>query len=160
MTAVQPKRLVILGLGLLLLGLAATGRADQDRRSSAVAHVRATASKIAPDGTQTLTFTLTIDPGWHLYANPVRNEDLSSVQTTLRMVGPVEALSIAYPPGDEDQDPAVGSFRVYEKETMIRATFRRSRPDVPVEAHLRFQACSKSTCLQPSTVMVKLPAVP
>jgi len=62
--------------------------------------ITATADKPDADGKQTVTLTLAIDAGWHLYANPVGNEDLKSVQTV------VKALTL---PAIPDMKPAINA---------------------------------------------------
>ena len=70
----------------------AVRRAGADRRprraapltSDSVVKATAVADKPGPDGKQTVTLTLAIDKGWHLYANPVGTDDLAPVQTVVR----------------------------------------------------------------------------
>ena len=65
---------------LALLAALAAPVSAQPKGSDSVVKATATASKPDADGKQTVTITLTIDPKYHLYANPVGNQDFDSNQ--------------------------------------------------------------------------------
>src|SRR5262245_20509765 len=52
--------------------------ADAPKAKNSAGKVKAVAAASAADeaGMQTVTLTLTIDKGWHIYANPVGNESM------------------------------------------------------------------------------------
>src|SRR5262249_2039279 len=61
---------------------------DASRSDSVVkVSVRAAPEKPGPDGKQLLTITLAIEKDWHIYANPVGNEQFENAQTTVAVAG-------------------------------------------------------------------------
>jgi len=104
--------------------------------------------------------TLTIDNGWHVYANPVGNADLDSAQTTVTVGGKVKPKGVAvdYPKGQVVKDMLVGDYNVYEKTVEIKATVERAAGDTgPLEVTVKLQACNDKTCLLPATVKLTVP---
>src|SRR5260370_40881376 len=67
----------------LVFAAAAGGAHAQLKKSDTVVKAEAKADAIAADNTQAVTITLTIDKGWHTYANPVENPDLVDTQTSV-----------------------------------------------------------------------------
>ena len=135
------------------------GKPGGATRSENVVKITATAAKADADGKQVVTLTLTVDKGWHVYANPVGLDDLASAQTTVTFgkLNPAE-VQIEYPKGTEVQDDVLGKYRVYEGITTIKATVRRTKGETgPLEATVKFQACTKQMCLLPATVKVAVP---
>src|SRR5262249_19223791 len=108
-------------------------QAGGGKKSDAVVKVTATASpeKAGSDGKQTVTLLLTIDKGWHIYANPVGVEDLVPVQTKVVVDAKPkpEEVNVQYPEGKLVDDPAVGKYKVYENTVTIKATVRRASGD-------------------------------
>jgi hypothetical protein len=146
-------------LAALLMGSVDTPARAQAKKSDAVVKVKATADKPGADGKQTLTITLDIERPWHLYANPVGNEDFASAQTTISVSARAkpEDVKIDYPPGKLLKDPA-GDFKVYEGQVTIKAHLRRARGDTgPLEVSVKLQACNDKSCLLPATVKVTVP---
>src|SRR5207244_2341203 len=90
----------IAALALAFAALAGAAHA-QLKKSDTVVKAEAKADKIGADGTQVVTITLTIDKGWHLYANPVGNADLSDNQTTatLSSTNKLQDVKVEYPEG-------------------------------------------------------------
>ncbi len=128
-------------------------------RSDSVVKVAAKAEKPDADGKQLVTITLTIDKGWHVYANPVGAEDLAAAQTTVSFgkVKP-EDVRIEYPKGTEVEDKVVGKYRTFQGTVTIKATVQRAKGDAgPLEVAVKFQACTKQQCLLPATVKVTVP---
>ena len=122
-------------------------------------------AKLSPEkpgsnGKQEATITLTIDQGWHLYANPVGNDDLKSVQTEVSVTAKkkLEATKVAYPDGKEVNDAVLGKYSVFEGKATITATVWRSAgDDSPLEVKIKLQACNDSQCLLPATKTLTLP---
>src|SRR5262245_55996688 len=85
---------------LVLAALAGTTHA-QRKKSDAVVKGEAKADKAADDGTQVVTITLKIDEGWHLYANPVGNEDLADnqVSVAVKSKNKLQDVKVEYPAG-------------------------------------------------------------
>jgi DsbC/DsbD-like thiol-disulfide interchange protein len=149
-------------VAVLITGLALTaGRAAAPLKSDSVVKATAVAGKPDADGKQTVTLTLAIDKGWHLYANPVGQEDLASVQTTVKVKAKdaLENVKVDYPAGKKIKDTVIGDYVVYEDAATIKISVNRAKgDDSPLELTVKLQACSDSTCLQPGEV--KLTAAP
>lgn len=129
------------------------------RKSSQVVKVEAKADKPANDGTQLVTLTLTIDKGWHLYANPVGFEDLKDNQTTVSFAGKAkpEIVKIEYPEGKAVNDKVLmAEYRTYEGKVAIKATVRRTGSD-PLEVQVKVQACDARRCLAADTIKLAVP---
>jgi uncharacterized protein len=135
------------------------GQPGGPQRSDSVVKVKATAEKPTADGKQAVTVTLTIDKGWHVYANPVGPEDLVAAQTTVAVSKTKpEDVQVEYPKGTEVEDNVVGKYRMYEGTVTIKATVRRGKEETgPLEVAVKFQACTKQQCLLPATVKVRVP---
>src|SRR5436305_182344 len=65
-------------------------------------------------GQQEITITVDVAKKWHIYANPVDNEDLAAAATIVKVAaqGKVNA-DIKYPKGTEHKD-IIGTYKVYE----------------------------------------------
>ena len=141
---------------LALAFAALTGAAHaQLKKSDTVVKAEAKADKIAADGTQVVTVTLTIDKGWHLYANPVGNEDLvdNQVVVSVSSKNKLQDVKVEYPAGSLVKDKTVGDYKTYEDKVTITATVRREKGDTePLDVTVKIQACSKTTCLAPATI--------
>lgn len=148
-----------IALAALFAGLTlAAGRAPAaPLTSDMVVKATAVAEKPGPDGKQTVTLTLTIDKGWHLYANPVGLEDLAAAQTkvvNVKAKEPLDNVKIDYPPGKKIKD-AVGEYRTYEDTATITVRVNRAKgDDSPLELTVKIQACNESSCRLPSDLKV------
>jgi DsbC/DsbD-like thiol-disulfide interchange protein len=141
-------------LALTFATLAGAAQA-QLKKSDGVVKAEAKADKIADDGTQVVTVTLTIDKGWHLYANPVGNEDLADNQVvvSLSSKNKLQDVKVEYPEGKVKKDKTVGDYKIYEGKVTVKATVRRAKDDTePLEVAVKLQACDDTTCLLPATV--------
>jgi DsbC/DsbD-like thiol-disulfide interchange protein len=119
------------------------------------------ASKLDDAGKQVVTLTLTINKGWHIYANPVGNEDLAAAATQVKLVSKnkPQEFKINYPAGKENADKTLGKYRVYQEKVEIPINVHRAQGDKgPLELSIRFMACSKDgVCKLPATVKVNVP---
>jgi hypothetical protein len=152
-----PLALALL-LGVVLSQAANEAGAQGVQKSDAVVKVSAKADKPGDDGKQTVTVTLAIDKSWHLYANPVGQEDLAEAQTVMTVSAKEKPtdVKIDYPAGKVTKDKVVGDYKVYEGEVTIKATLKRAKGDASApEVTLKFQACNEKMCLLPATVTVK-----
>jgi DsbC/DsbD-like thiol-disulfide interchange protein len=143
----------IAALALAIAVLTGTARA-QLKKSDSVVKIEAKADKIADDGTQDVTITLNIDKGWHLYANPVGNDDLTEnqVSVTLTSKNKLKDVKIDYPAGKLVVDKTVGDYKTYEGTVTIKAKVTRDKGDTePINVAVKLQACDKTTCLAPAT---------
>ncbi|MCS6852613.1 MAG: protein-disulfide reductase DsbD N-terminal domain-containing protein [Gemmataceae bacterium] len=145
---------------LLLAGMVAVAAAGP-RKSEAVVKVtaRAMPETPGPDGTQVVIVTLSIEKGWHIYANPVGNETLASTATVVAIDHtPKPEVTIDYPAGKLVKDKDVGDYRTYEGTVQIKATVKRSPNDAkPLTVRVRFHACDDKGCLPPGEVTLMVP---
>lgn len=131
------------------------------KKSDSEVKVTAKAAKADAAGKQVVTINLDINKGWHVYANPVGNEDLAPAQTTVTINSKIKPkeVKITYPDGLLKPDETVGGYRVYKTSVQIKATVLRAAGDTgPLEVSVRFMAChDKGVCLQPATVKMTVP---
>ena len=123
--------------------------------SDGVVKATATASKPDADGKETVTITLTIDPKYHLYANPVGNPDFDSNQVVVSFKNGT-ASKIAYPAGVVKEDKIVGDYKIYKGKATITAVVKRAKPTDPIAVDIKVAACDKSSCLAPATIKVSV----
>jgi thiol:disulfide interchange protein len=146
------------GLAVLAaLALAAPALA-QAKKSDEVVKATAKADKPDADGKQVVTITLDIDKEFHIYANPIGNEDLASNQTVVTITGQGDPkVKIEYPPGKVKPDKVVGDYKIYKDKVTIKATVQRARGNGgPLEVAIKLMACTDTKCLQPGTVKLKV----
>jgi DsbC/DsbD-like thiol-disulfide interchange protein len=142
-------------IAAVVLALGALAGAAQLKKSDTVVKAEAKADPVGADGKQLVTITLTIDKGWHLYANPVGNADLADSQTTVSVSSKnkVQDVKVEYPEGKLVKDKVVGDYKTYEGKVTIKATVSRAKGDTePLDMAVKVQACSESQCLLPATV--------
>jgi DsbC/DsbD-like thiol-disulfide interchange protein len=123
--------------------------------------VRASATKPDDKGNQVVTVNVSIDPGWHLYANPVEHnkETFNRNKTNLSFSSKVKlaAIKIEYPPGKLLKD-GEDQYKIYEGDVTMRAIVKRFRGDTsPLEWTLDVSACNKDTCLPRGSITFKVP---
>jgi hypothetical protein len=155
------------GLGLFLDASAAPGKAetpskepaasgDGAKKSENVVKIRATADKPDANGQQVVTLTITIDEGWHLYANPVP-KDFPGIPVTVQVNAKTKPkeVKVEYPKGKPVKDEVAGDHEVYEGTITIKAKVSRQPDDTsPLEVSVKVQACNQAQCLLPGTVKV------
>lgn len=143
----------------LLLGEDGTALA-QAKKSDAVVKVEAKADdKPDANGKQSVTITLDIEKGWHIYANPVENEDLANVQTSIAIASKakLEDVKVMYPAGKPYGDKEE-KHKIYEGKVTIKAQVKRAGGDSgPLEVTVKLQACNNNTCLFPVTIKKDVP---
>lgn len=149
--------------GVLMVAAILVGKVEpalaQAKKSDSVVKVDIKADKPDADGKQTLTITLDIEKDWHIYANPVDNEDLSNAQTVVSVTsrGKLEDVKVAYPGGKLQADKDE-KYKVYEGRVAIKAQVKRARGDNgPLEVAIKLQACNDKTCLVPATIKKEVP---
>ncbi|HJT79305.1 MAG TPA: protein-disulfide reductase DsbD N-terminal domain-containing protein [Gemmataceae bacterium] len=137
------------------LAVGAAARAGASTKSDSVVKVTATADKPGADGKQVIHIRLAIDPGWHTYANPIGTD--VGVPTSVTVAGKGAGdVQVHYPAGKTVKDSG-GDYYVYEGDTTIDATVRRSKDDSPLKVKVKIQACDATKCLVPATVEVSVP---
>lgn len=161
MARLNPRCVVgVLAFALLAILLGDAGPVlAQAKKSDSVVKVEAKADKPDADGKQTITITLDIDHPWHIYANPVDNEDLTSAQTVVSLAakGKLDDVKIEYPRSKVQKDNDV-TFKIYEGKVTIKAQVKRAKGDTsPLEVTIKLQACNDKTCLFPATIKKEVP---
>ena len=142
-------------IAAVVLALGALAGAAQLKKSDTVVKAEAKADPVGADGKQLVTITLTIDKGWHLYANPVGNADLADSQTAVSVSSKnkLQDVKVEYPEGKLVKDKVVGDYKTYEGKVTIKAIVSRAKGDTePLDVAVKVQACSESQCLLPATV--------
>jgi uncharacterized protein YyaL (SSP411 family) len=128
------------------------------RKSESVVKVKAAADKPDAEGRQRVTLTLTIEGGWHLYANPVPKDFPGiPVTVTVEKARP-EDVRVEYPAGKTVKDALLGDYQVYEKEAEIKVNVRRPKEGgAPLEVSVKVQACTEQKCLLPGVIKLTVP---
>jgi DsbC/DsbD-like thiol-disulfide interchange protein len=129
------------------------------KSSADMVKVEASGGKIDADGTQEVTLTINVEEGWHLYANPVGNADLTSAQTTVTITGKTKPkdVKIEYPKGKIIEDKTIGNYSTYDGKVVIKAKVSRAKDDTgPLDVTIKLQACNEKLCLPPGKVKVEV----
>jgi DsbC/DsbD-like thiol-disulfide interchange protein len=130
------------------------------KKSDSVVKVTAKAEKPSAEGKQVIKLTMAIDKGWHVYANPIGNEDLESAQTKITIAGIEKSkFRIEYPKGKLVRDKLVGDYNVYDNEAVVtvHVDWPKDAVPTPLEISIKLQACNDKSCLLPATIKVKAP---
>ena len=152
-------RLTSILAAFAILGTAFTWQSDaagKNTKSDSKVKAAATASKIDADGKQTVTISLNIEKGWHLYANPVNhnNDFLDANQTTVKIATKKEKVQfkVKYPAGKTKIDKKE-KYDVYEGAIKIEASVVRAKGDTsPLEITIDVSACDDKNCLAPGKI--------
>ena len=150
--------------GLTLFGVVFAWNVDAGagklEKSDSKVKATATATKAGSDGKQTVTITLDVAKGWHLYANPVNhnNEFLDGNQTTVRIAAKEKIkLAVKYPAGKTITDKKE-KYDIYEGVVKIQADVVRTMGDSsPLDITIAVSACDSKVCLQPGTLKLRVP---
>jgi DsbC/DsbD-like thiol-disulfide interchange protein len=129
----------------------------QAKKSDAVVKVKAEAGKPSADGTTPVHINLTIDKGWHIYANPTGSDDLADAATMVTGGGAAKVEGVEYPAGKLVHDKTLGDYKVYEDKVTITAKVRRGTGGGPIDLSLKIQACNEQKCLVPATIKLSVP---
>ena len=160
---------LLMGLVLLALGLASQSRGagglGKSDKSDSKVKATATTTKPGADGKQTVTITLDINAGWHIYANPVdaegfvNNRDFEKSNRTTVSITAADKLTadIIYPVGKLKVE---GEYKakIYQDRVTILAKVQRTMGDSsPLQVSINVNACDKNTCLPQGTVKLTIP---
>jgi DsbC/DsbD-like thiol-disulfide interchange protein len=130
------------------------------KRSDSEVKMAAEASKPDAGGKQTVTLTINVNPGWYIYANPVKNKDFEANQTVVKVLAGKKDLNavVAYPEGKLKSTGDI-SYAVYQGKVVIKAAVQRPAGDTePLTVDVRINTCNeKGICLLPATVKLKVP---
>jgi hypothetical protein len=145
------------GLAVLAALAVAAPVLGQAKKSDEVVKATAKAEKPGADGKQVVSITLEIDKEFHIYANPIGNEDLASNQTTVTLTGKGKLDKVEYPVGKVKPDKVVGDYKIYKDKVTIKATVQRAKGETgPLEFAVKLMACTETKCLQPGTVKLSV----
>jgi DsbC/DsbD-like thiol-disulfide interchange protein len=151
-------RFAVVAAIVVLAGAVEPELRAQAKKSDSVVKVTAKGDKADADGKQTVTITVQIDKGWHIYANPVGDDMLKPVQTVVTISGKEKPqdVKVEYPAGKTVKDADLKiEYKTYEDKVEIKAQVQRAKGDSgPLEVSVKVQACTDKTCLLPATVKV------
>jgi uncharacterized protein len=131
-------------------------QAQPGTKSGSVVKVTAKLEHAAP-GKDVVVVKFDVQKPWHIYANPVGNEDFASSQTSIKVLAKVPPkVSVDYPAGKEYV--LMGEkLKIYEGSFEIRATVEREAGATgPMEAVVRISACDDKSCLLPDVIKIPL----
>ncbi|MDB5350795.1 MAG: hypothetical protein JWN86_2042 [Planctomycetota bacterium] len=118
-------------------------------------------SKIAPGSEIDVILTLTLQDGWHIYANPNGSEVVKPTVLELSPESSATLLKVDYPRGKSMASPGGAGEKVdvYDGKTMIKARVRLdARASTDLEFLVRYQPCNDRACLAPAKLKVSLKA--
>jgi DsbC/DsbD-like thiol-disulfide interchange protein len=144
---------------VVLSAAGADAQTAEASKSDSVVKIETNAGKPDADGKQVVTLTLTIDKGWHLYANPAP-QDFPGVPVEVKISGKTKPASVKveYPEGKVVKDATIGDYKVYEGKAEIKVTVQRAKGDAdPLDLAIKLQACTDKKCLLPATVKLSVP---
>jgi uncharacterized protein YyaL (SSP411 family) len=119
------------------------------------AHVKVTSHTTSEANHDLIEITLSIDPGYHINANPASLDYL--IPTTVSVPGAAQA-KISYPQGMLFQPKFLSEgLSVFEGTVTINVELPRGAPEskdsLPIE--IEVQACTDEICLPPATISVR-----
>ncbi|MBX9681360.1 MAG: protein-disulfide reductase DsbD N-terminal domain-containing protein [Gemmataceae bacterium] len=131
------------------------------RKSDSEVKIKAAATPVNASGKQEVLLTLDINKGWHLYANPVGNDDFESARTQVKIdsKSAPATVKIDYPKGNVHDVKMIGKMHVYQGKVEIRANVQRAQGDQgPLDVSVKFMACGDENgqCLLPATVKLQV----
>ena len=133
-----------------------TVEAKTEAALDSAAHVKAAAQAALHADHDEILVTLTIDPGYHLNANPASIDYL--IPTVVTVLSAPDA-KITYPAGHVFKPKfSPEGISVYEGSAAIRADLPKGRLTSAVSTSLRIevQACTTQICLPPATLTVSV----
>lgn len=151
-----------LGIVFAISVAALAWRAEVDAggtKSESKVKAKVEATKVDAKGTQTVTVTLDILKGWHLYANPVNHDILEGAETKVKITskGKLKDVKVKYPAGKTHIDKKE-KYDIYEGVVKIQAVVQRNAGDTtPLDIVVDVSACDSSVCLQPSKLKLTAP---
>jgi hypothetical protein len=151
----------ILRIAAVFAGVAVTAavvalvQAQPGNKSGSVVKVKARLEKAA--GKEVVVVTFDVQKPWHIYANPVGNEEFDASQTTINVVGKMKPkVTVDYPAG-KDYVLMGTKLKIYDGTFEIRANIERTGgAGEPLEAIVRISACDDKSCLLPEAVRIPL----
>lgn len=155
--------LSVLGIGTALAAHAPDHSGAYPDVEKATLRLLADRSAYAPGETATIAALFSVDPGWHVNSNQPTFDFL--IPTTIEFIPPPDwrVESVEYPTGEMKSFAftAGQAISVYDGESKILVRVRTPEgAQLPsggqINARLRYQACSDSICLPPTTARASL----
>lgn len=142
----------------VLVVLLASIATAQTQKPPQPVQVSAQLGKPDADGRQLLTVKITVEKGWHIYANPAGASGPMPTTIKVEAATPLRDVQVEYPPG-KALAQAGETFRVYEDTVVIPVRIQRAvtngQPDTsPLTVTIRYQACNEQVCLPPRTIQL------
>lgn len=130
--------------------------------SENVVKVAAQPAEVVAGSSDEAIVRVTIDPGYHVNANPPTYPYLIATTLEIAPAEGVSANSVAYPSAVSRQFPfAEKALAVYEGEAVIKPTLTAaksaSKGERSISAILRIQACDDQVCYPPGTIDLQIP---
>jgi uncharacterized protein YyaL (SSP411 family) len=134
----------------------------RDEDSPVVSELYASQLQVQPGQTFQIAVKLQIEKGWHLYGPNPEVKFVHPTSLTLEEKENIQLGEFQYPPGEKQDDPIVKeSVAIYQNEVWLRVPVTVSKEaslgETTLDLKLRTQACDTKKCLQPKTVVLKLP---
>jgi uncharacterized protein len=154
---------VLIALAILALGTRPSLASDAStavQAQNVQAKIALANAKVAPGHDVGVTVDIAIEPGWHIYGNPVP-EDF--VATSVAFDSPVIAKQqIKFPPPTPVTFKGLGeTLPVYEKSVRAAGTVLidpKSKPgDYQIAGTFKFQECNDNICKMPQAVKFEIP---
>jgi DsbC/DsbD-like thiol-disulfide interchange protein len=154
----KPLGILLVAFAFTALNLAASAGSS---KSESKVKASASATKINDKGEQTVTISLIVEKGWHIYANPVNhnNDFLDAARTKVKIEAKSKfnSINVAYPPGTTHMD-GKEKYDIYKGNVKLEATLKRAAGDTsPLQITIEVQACDSIVCLEPSKVKLVVP---
>jgi uncharacterized protein YyaL (SSP411 family) len=117
--------------------------------------------RVAPGGELQVALRLSLDPHWHVNANPASSPDLIPTILAIDAGENLAGTKVAYPAG-VDFGSAPDVIQVYEGSVLLRTTLkaaasaREGAREIALTVH--YQSCDdKGVCLLPAKLVLKIP---
>ncbi len=147
--------------------LAAAAPAEQTRKEVVAGSARLAAAApaaLAAGSELEAVVTVTIDDGWHIYANPtgVREMKPTTLDLDPQSQPSARLLKVSYPPGAKKVLGSLGDEKVslYEGKVELKARLRLAEDVKPgkleLKLRLSYQACDDRLCRAPAKLEIPL----
>jgi hypothetical protein len=136
------------------------GNVTPPAKSSDVVTISVTAEKPDRDGKQTVTVKLHVASSFYILGNPVEDEDLEDVKTSIRVyaAGKLVEATVQYPKGKLVEPGAGLKHRIYEGEVVCKVVIARTKANPgPFEIVTDLRAANAIKPLRPSRIKKDLP---
>jgi DsbC/DsbD-like thiol-disulfide interchange protein len=120
-------------------------------------------AEVARGETLEVAVSLSVNPAWHIYANPTGVEGISPTRISLGTGQGATLEKVDYPPGERKQLASSGSEKVavYEGKVTFGVHVHidpQAKPGPNVlRLTIHYQACDDRSCLAPARMEVEVP---